>query len=97
VDLPIPPLVVGVYLFSRRSRAQLRTLLRWAVRSAGTAFAIAVAPGEGRLPLLLLFLGLMFLLMQRGFDRCDPRLALAWVAADDSVEFLPPPSRGARR
>jgi hypothetical protein len=36
----------------------------------------------------------MFLIVQNRIDRRDPKLALASVAAEETVEFRPPPSRG---
>jgi hypothetical protein len=63
----------------------------------GVVDAVSQAGGGTGFPLLLLFLVLLFLLMQNRIDSRDPKLALASVAADDSVEFLPPPSRGADR
>ncbi|MDQ1695329.1 MAG: large repetitive protein, partial [Frankiaceae bacterium] len=61
----------------------------------GVVDAVSHAGGGTGFPLLLLLVVLMFLLMQNRIDRRDPKLALASVAADDTVEFLPPPSRGA--
>jgi hypothetical protein len=61
----------------------------------GVVDAVSHAGGGTGFPLLLLFVVLMFLVMQNRIDRRDPKLALASVAADDTVEFLPPPSRGA--
>jgi hypothetical protein len=59
--------------------------------------AVADDSSPAGLPLLLWLLVLLFLVRHGDADRGVPRLALASVAADDSVEFLPPPSRGARR
>ena len=59
----------------------------------GVVNAVSHAGGGTGFPLLLLFVVLAFLLMQNRIDRRDPKLALASVAADDTVEFLPPPSR----
>jgi hypothetical protein len=63
----------------------------------GVVDAVSSAGGGTGFPLLLLVVVLLFLLMQNRIDRRDPKLALASVAADDSIEFLPPPSRGAGR
>ena len=63
----------------------------------GVVNAVSHAGGGTGFPLLLLFVVLAFLLMQNRIDRRDPKLALASVAADDTVEFLPPPSRPASR
>jgi hypothetical protein len=63
----------------------------------GVVNAVSHAGGGTGFPLLLLFVVLAFLMMQNRIDRRDPKLALASVAADDTVEFLPPPSRPARR
>ncbi|MBV9292040.1 MAG: hypothetical protein JO222_06285, partial [Frankiales bacterium] len=63
----------------------------------GVVNAVSHAGGGTGFPLLLLFVVLLFLIMQNRIDRRDPKLALASVAADDTVEFLPPPSRGADR
>jgi hypothetical protein len=60
----------------------------------GVVDAVAKAGGGTGFPLMLLLVVLAFLLMQNRIDRRDPKLALASVAADDTVEFLPPPSRG---
>jgi hypothetical protein len=63
----------------------------------GVVNAVSHAGGGTGFPLLLLFVVLAFLLMQNRIDSRDPKLALASVAADDTVEFLPPPSRRAPR
>ena len=49
-------------------------------------------------PLLSIMPGFVFgfLIVQNRIDRRDPKLALASVAADDTIEFRPPPSRGQR-
>jgi hypothetical protein len=47
--------------------------------------------------LLLLVIVMGFLVAQSRIDRRDPKLALASVAADDSLQFRPPPSRGETR
>jgi hypothetical protein len=60
----------------------------------GVVDAVAHAGGGTGFPLMLLLVVLAFLLMQNRIDRRDPKLALASVAADDTVEFLPPASRG---
>jgi hypothetical protein len=60
----------------------------------GVVNAVSHAGGGTGFPLLLLFVVLAFLVMQNRIDRRDPKLALASVAADDTFEFLPPPSRG---
>jgi hypothetical protein len=60
----------------------------------GVVNAVSHAGGGTGFPLLLLFVVLAFLVMQNRIDRRDPKLALASVAADDTVEFLPPPGRG---
>jgi hypothetical protein len=64
------------------------------VRGVQRAAGIVGAAGGGTgFPLLLLGLVLMFLVVQNRIDRRDPKLALASIAADDTVEFQPPPSR----
>ncbi len=63
----------------------------------GVVDAVSQAGGGTGFPLLLLFVVLAFLVMQNRIDRRDPKLALASVAADDTVEFLPPPSRPTTR
>jgi large repetitive protein len=63
----------------------------------GVVNAVSQAGGGTGFPLLLLFVVLAFLLMQNRIDRRDPKLALASVAADDTVEFQPPPSRRSPR
>jgi hypothetical protein len=63
----------------------------------GVVNAVSTAGGGTGFPLLLLVVVLGFLVVQNRIDRRDPKLALASVAADDTVEFLPPPSRGGRR
>ncbi len=55
--------------------------------------SVGSAGGGTGFPLLLLGLVLVFLLVQNRIDRRDPKLALASIAADDTVEFQPPPSR----
>jgi len=60
----------------------------------GVVDAVAHAGGGTGFPLMLLLVVLAFLIMQNRIDRRDPKLALASVAADDTVEFLPPPSQG---
>jgi large repetitive protein len=66
-----------------------------AVSSAvqGVVHAVGSAGGGTGFPLLLLALLMGFLLVQNRIDRRDPKLALASIAADDTVEFEPPPSR----
>lgn len=59
----------------------------------GVVNAVTHAGGGAGFPLLLLFIVLGFLLVQNRIDRKDPKLALASVAADDTIEFRPPPSR----
>jgi hypothetical protein len=56
---------------------------------------IGSAGGGAGFPLLLALVVGLFLLVQNRIDRRDPKLALAAVGADDMVDFLPPPSRGA--
>jgi hypothetical protein len=56
--------------------------------------AVGKAGGGTGFPLLLLLIVAIFLIAQGRVDRRDPKLAQASVAADDTVEFLPPPSRG---
>jgi hypothetical protein len=55
--------------------------------------AVGSAGGGTGFPLLLVGLVMVFLLVQNRIDRRDPKLALASIAADDTVEFHPPPSR----
>ena len=62
----------------------------------GVVNAVTHAGGGTGFPLLLLFVVLVFLLVQNRIDRKDPKLALASVAADDTIEFRPPPSRESR-
>jgi len=62
----------------------------------GVVNSLSHAGGGTGFPLLLLVVVGAFLLMQNRIDRRDPKLALASVAADDTVEFQPPPSRGGR-
>ena len=63
----------------------------------GVVNAVSAAGGGTGFPLILLLVVLAFLLVQNRIDSRDPKLALASVAADDTVEFLPPPSRGGDR
>ena len=63
----------------------------------GVVNAVSKAGGGTGFPLMLLLVVLAFLLVQNRIDSRDPKLALASVAADDTVEFLPPPSRGRDR
>jgi hypothetical protein len=56
--------------------------------------AVSKVGGGTGFPLLLLVIVLMFLLAQSRIDRRDPKLAYASVAADDNLQFGPPPSRG---
>jgi hypothetical protein len=56
--------------------------------------AVSKAGGGTGFPLLLLVFVLAFLIAQSRIDRRDPKLALASVAADDNLQFRPPPSRG---
>jgi hypothetical protein len=63
----------------------------------GVVNAVSHAGGGTGFPLLLLIVVAGFLLMQNRIDRRDPKLALASVAADDTVEFQRPPSRRAPR
>jgi hypothetical protein len=60
----------------------------------GVVNAVTHAGGGAGFPLLLLFIVFGFLLVQNRIDRKDPKLALASVASDDTIEFRPPPSRG---
>jgi large repetitive protein len=55
--------------------------------------AVGQAGGGTGFPLLLVGLVMVFLIVQNRIDRRDPKLALASIAADDTVEFQPPPSR----
>jgi large repetitive protein len=66
-----------------------------AVRSVVNA--VSKAGGGTGFPLLLLVIVMGFLVAQSRIDRRDPKLALASVAADDSLQFRPPPSRGETR
>lgn len=59
---------------------------------SNVATAIAAAGGGTGFPLLLLGLVVCFLIVQNRIDRRDPKLAFASAAADDLVEFAPPPS-----
>jgi hypothetical protein len=63
----------------------------------GVVNAVSAAGGGTGFPLILLLVVLAFLVVQNRIDSRDPKLALASVAADDTVEFLPPPSRGGDR
>jgi hypothetical protein len=56
--------------------------------------AVSKAGGGTGFPLMLLILVVIFLMAQSRMDRRDPKLALASVAADDNLQFGPPPSRG---
>jgi hypothetical protein len=56
--------------------------------------AVSKAGGGTGFPLLLLIVVFVFLMAQSRMDRRDPKLALASVAADDNLQFGPPPSRG---
>jgi predicted phage tail protein len=62
-----------------------------AVQSAISA--VGQAGGGTGFPLILIGLVVVFLVVQNRIDRRDPKLAFVSVAADDLVEFLPPPSR----
>jgi hypothetical protein len=62
-----------------------------AVQSAISA--VGQAGGGTGFPLILIGLVVVFLIVQNRIDRRDPKLAFVSVAADDLVEFLPPPSR----
>ncbi|MDQ1747793.1 MAG: large repetitive protein, partial [Frankiaceae bacterium] len=66
-----------------------------AVRSVVNA--VSKAGGGTGFPLLLLVIVMAFLIAQSRIDRRDPKLALASVAADDTLQFRPPPSRGDSR
>jgi len=66
-----------------------------AVRSVVNA--VSKAGGGTGFPLLLLVIVMGFLLAQSRIDRRDPKLALASVVADDTLQFRPPPSRGDTR
>ncbi|HEX3824714.1 MAG TPA: hypothetical protein VHV79_09645 [Mycobacteriales bacterium] len=63
----------------------------------GVVHEVGAAGGGTGFPLLLVGLVFAFLLAQNRIDRRDPKLALASVAADDMVEFHPPPSRRNRQ
>jgi hypothetical protein len=56
--------------------------------------AVSKAGGGTGFPLLLLVIVVLFLMAQSRIDRRDPKLAFASVAADDNLQFGPPPSRG---
>jgi hypothetical protein len=72
-----------------------RPLLPDGVSSAvqNAVHTVGSAAGGTGFPLILLGLLFGFLLLQNRIDRRDPKLALATVAADDTVEFQPPPSQ----
>jgi hypothetical protein len=59
----------------------------------GAVSAITTAGGGTGFPLILLALVIAFLIAQNRIDRRDPKLAFASAAADDMVDFSPPPSR----
>ncbi|HTR68728.1 MAG TPA: hypothetical protein VMH41_00690 [Mycobacteriales bacterium] len=59
----------------------------------GVVHTVGRAGGGTGFPLLLLGLVMLFLLAQNRIDRRDPKLASASIAADDLVEFEPPPSQ----
>jgi hypothetical protein len=59
----------------------------------GVVHAVGSAGAGTGFPLLLVGLVLAFLIAQNRIDRRDPKLALASIAADDMVNFQPPPSR----
>jgi hypothetical protein len=63
---------------------------------SNVATAIAGAGGGTGFPLFLVGLVIAFLVVQSRIDRRDPRLAFASAAADDMVDFAPPPSRKER-
>ena len=52
-------------------------------------------PGHGTFPLILLLVVVLFLFSQNRIDRRDPKLALAAVYADESLDFRPPSPGGA--
>ena len=54
--------------------------------------AVSKAGGGTGFPLLLLIIVGIFLMAQSRVDRRDPKLALASVAADDNLQFRPPPA-----
>ncbi|HET6909077.1 MAG TPA: Ig-like domain-containing protein, partial [Mycobacteriales bacterium] len=56
--------------------------------------AVSKAGGGTGFPLLLLVIVGVFLLVQSRIDKRDPKLAFASVAADDNLQFRPPPSFG---
>lgn len=60
----------------------------------GVVNAVSKAGGGTGFPLFLLVIVLVFLVAQSRIDKRDPKLALASVVADDSLQFRPPPSRG---
>jgi hypothetical protein len=62
-----------------------------AVQSAISA--VGQAGGGTGFPLILVGLVVVFLVVQNRIDRRDPKLAFVSIAADDLVEFQPPPSR----
>jgi large repetitive protein len=106
--LPIPTGALGRLPHPSKGLAgPVRTILRIPPQldKAGGAAAQSVknlvstigrAGGGSGFPLLLLGFVLVFIVVQNRIDRRDPKLALASIAADDQVEFQPPPSRRER-
>jgi large repetitive protein len=85
------PSVAGLPLVNDKLTKDVSSAVRSVVN------AVSKAGGGTGFPLLLLVIVTGFLIAQSRIDRRDPKLALASVAADDTLQFRPPPSRGDRR